>query len=104
MSYFDESNRILYSGDTAYLGPMYSCFEGGDQLAFAASIKRLAALPEVEMICPGHNDPITDHKWLDKLSECVEMAIAGDIQGRARDDFVVGREFRFDKFSVWLPK
>ncbi|HSR33569.1 MAG TPA: MBL fold metallo-hydrolase [Anaerolineae bacterium] len=104
VAYLDESNGVLFTGDTAYPGPVYACFEGCDPIAFANSVNRLAALPNVRMICPGHNNIIADQGWLSKLAECVEAAIAGRVLGQPRDGFIVGQEYCFGSFSVWLPR
>jgi glyoxylase-like metal-dependent hydrolase (beta-lactamase superfamily II) len=101
--YQDVESHVLFTGDTAYLGPVYACFEGSDVAAFASSVKRLAALRNVETICPGHNDVIADADWLSELAECVEAAIAGKVPGQVHTDFCVGRAFRFGDLSVWLP-
>ena len=102
--YLDEARGILFTGDTAYQGPLFACFERSSPVDFAQSVKRLARLPSVKVICPGHNDPITTPGWLNKLAEYVEAAVSGQAEGQARDCFVVGREFRFGALSVWLPE
>jgi len=50
------------------------------------------------------NDIITGRDWLGELAEGVEAAVAGKVAGQPRDDLIVGREFRFGVFSVWLPQ
>lgn len=104
VAYWDEGNHLLFTGDTAYTGPLYACFEGSDPAAFAESLKRLAALPDVRMICPGHNDVVAEQGWLEALAECVETAVAGKVAGRPRDGFIAGQEVRFESLSVWLPR
>jgi glyoxylase-like metal-dependent hydrolase (beta-lactamase superfamily II) len=104
VAYLDATSHVLFTGDTAQLGPMYACFEGSDPKAFAHSVKRLAALEGVRTICPGHNEVITEQDWLRELAEGFEAAVAGKIVGQMRDEFVVGREFRFGASSVWLPR
>ena len=104
MAYLDEANGMLFTGDTACQGPVYACFEGGDSAALVQSAKRMAALPGVRMVCPGHDEIITEEGWLDEFAACVEAAVAGEVPGRPRDGFVKGREFRFDTGSVWLPR
>lgn len=104
VSFLDEASDLLFTGDTAYLGPMYACFEGSDPAAFAQSAKRLAALPSVSAICPGHNDLIFSPIWLDELAKAANAAVNGTAQGQLRDDFIRGREFVFDGFSIWLPQ
>jgi glyoxylase-like metal-dependent hydrolase (beta-lactamase superfamily II) len=103
VAFWHEANDMLFTGDTASMGPVYACFEGGDPEALAESVKRLAALPNVRTICPGHDEIITKQDWLRELAECVEAVIAGDVPGELRKGFIVGQEHRFDTFSVWLP-
>jgi glyoxylase-like metal-dependent hydrolase (beta-lactamase superfamily II) len=103
VAYLDEVSNMLFTGDTAYLGPIYACYEGSDPVALAHSVKRLAALRNVTTICPGHNDIIMDQNWLSELAGCVEAAVAGEVTGGPRDDFIGGREFCFGALSVWLP-
>ncbi len=104
LAYLDEASMMLFTGDTAYLGPVYACFEGSDPVALAQSARRLASLQNVVAICPGHNAIITDRNWLSGLAECIEATVTGRVQGQPRDEFIVGREFRFGTVSVWLPQ
>src|SRR3974377_396902 len=62
--YLDEANGILFTGDTAYQGPLYACFDGSNPVDFAQSVKRLSRLSGVRLICPGHNYPISTPRWL----------------------------------------
>ncbi len=101
--YLDEASGILFTGDTAYQGPFYACFDQSHPVDLAQSVKRLSRLPNVRLICPGHNDLITDQGWLNELAECVEAAVSGQVEGQLRDGLVVGREYRFGALSVWLP-
>jgi glyoxylase-like metal-dependent hydrolase (beta-lactamase superfamily II) len=103
VAYWDKASGILFTGDTAYLGPVYACFEGSDPVAFGQSVKRLAGLPGATTICPGHNDIITEKGWLTELADCVEAALTGQVPGEVQDGFIAGREFRFGALSVWLP-
>jgi glyoxylase-like metal-dependent hydrolase (beta-lactamase superfamily II) len=103
VTFWDEAKDMLFTGDTASMGPVYACFEGGDPEALAESVKRLAALPNVRTICPGHDEIISKEGWLGELVECVEAAVAGKLSGHPHKDFIVGKEFPFDTLSVWLP-
>jgi glyoxylase-like metal-dependent hydrolase (beta-lactamase superfamily II) len=103
VAYFHRSAHLLFTGDTACPGPVYACFEGSDPGAFSTSLKRLAALRDVETICPGHNDIVREKDWLAALAASFEAVLLGKVEGQWRDEFVVGREFRFDQWSIWLP-
>lgn len=102
--YLDEASGILFTGDTAYQGPLFASFEGSNPVDFAQSVKRLSRLPRVRLICPGHDDLITTQGWLNELAECVEAAVSGRAAGQLREGYVVGREYRFGAVSVWLPQ
>lgn len=104
VAYLDEANGMLFTGDTAYQGPVYACFEGSDPAVLVESAKRLTTLPDVRTICPGHDEIITEEGWLGEFAACVEAAVSGEAEGKARDGFIKGREFRFDTLSIWLPK
>jgi glyoxylase-like metal-dependent hydrolase (beta-lactamase superfamily II) len=103
VTFWHEAKRMLFTGDTASMGPIYACFEGGNPEALAESAKRLAALPNVRTICPGHDEIITREGWLCEMDECVQAAMTGKVPGHPHKDFIVGQEFRFDTLSVWLP-
>ena len=103
VAFWHEANNMLFTGDTASMGPVYACFEGGDPEALAESVKRLATLPNVQTICPGHDEIITKEGWLRELAECVEAAVTGKVPGQPHKGFIVGQEYRFETLSVWLP-
>jgi glyoxylase-like metal-dependent hydrolase (beta-lactamase superfamily II) len=102
-AYFDETSHLLFTGDAAYQGPMYACFEGSDPAAFAQSLQHLANLPEVSIICPGHDELISDSRWLTELARSAKAAVDGELHGQLHDEFIQGREFQFEGYSIWLP-
>ncbi|RXE56853.1 beta-lactamase [Methanoculleus taiwanensis] len=60
ISLYDREKRILFSGDTVFTGGSFGRYDfpGGDRIALAASLERLAALP-VDALYPGHGEPVT---------------------------------------------
>ncbi|MGH2524880.1 MAG: MBL fold metallo-hydrolase, partial [Anaerolineales bacterium] len=103
VAFFDRANGILFTADVAYCGPMFLCFEECDPAAFARSVRRLAALQGVKLLCPGHEAIISNSGWLAELAERVDAALAGQLRGEAHDGFLRGRHVRFDGYSIWLP-
>jgi glyoxylase-like metal-dependent hydrolase (beta-lactamase superfamily II) len=103
VAFFDEISGALFTGDSVYPGPMYACFAGGDPAAFARSLRRLADLEGVTMVCPGHNAVVSEPGWLGKVAEGVAAALSGAIPAHPGDGFIEGQEYRFDTFSIWLP-
>lgn len=48
----------LFAGDTLFAGSIgRTDFEGGDDAAMAASLRRLASLPPATLVLPGHGSP-----------------------------------------------
>ena len=103
MTYLDGTTRILFTGDMAYRGPIYVCFEESDPAAFLASVQRMARLPDVDMLCPGHNGPIEDSGWLRRLAENAALAVSGVLPASERVGMFKGREIQLDDHSIWLP-
>jgi glyoxylase-like metal-dependent hydrolase (beta-lactamase superfamily II) len=105
VAYFDNAHGVLFSGDTAYAGPMYACFKGSDPAAFQSSAHRLAQIADdVRLIAPGHNHVLQGGRFLRVLAEAADRALSGDAPALPPDEFIGGREVRFDTFAIWLPK
>ncbi|MBI3914402.1 MAG: MBL fold metallo-hydrolase [Chloroflexi bacterium] len=103
VAYFDEASGALFTADTAYCGPMYACFAGSDPAAFAHSARRLSALRGVKMLCPGHNDIVSNAGFLAELADAMDAALSGRAQSEPPNEMLKRKEFRFGEFSVWFP-
>ncbi len=103
ISFLDERQGVLFCADLAYQGPVFICFEDADPAAFAASIRMAAALPGIQLICPGHNAPIRQPGWLGQFAADAALALTGEVEGALRREYVVGREFDFGEYAIWLP-
>ncbi|MEO1202950.1 MAG: MBL fold metallo-hydrolase, partial [Pseudomonadota bacterium] len=94
----DRDNRLLFTGDTFYLAPLYTHLEGSDFARYAESARRLAAMvDDVDVLLTAHNVPIVDSGYLVELSEAFDVIVSG------KGSYVVtdgSREYDFDKFSV----
>lgn len=55
LSFFEAERGYLYTGDLLYQGTLYAFYPSTDPLAYAASVARLAQLPGVNKLLPGHN-------------------------------------------------
>lgn len=65
----DRANRILFTGDTFYPATLYAHTPDADFEAYLASADRLAALvPDLDIVCPGHNEARTDPAWLTDMA------------------------------------
>ena len=55
-----EGANVLVSGDTLFCGSIgRTDFEGGDDRAMRASLRRLSHLPDETLVLPGHNSLTT---------------------------------------------
>ncbi len=94
----DRGNRLLFTGDTFYLAPLYTHLEGSDFGRYAESARRLAALAgDVDVLLTAHNVPIVDSRYL------LELDRAFDVISSGKGSYVVtdgSREYDFGEFSV----
>ena len=95
----DRDNRLLFTGDTFYLAPLYTHLEGSDYDAYAASAARLASLvPEFDSAMTSHNVPKVDSSYMTALGAAFDAIEAG-----TADDVTISdgyREFHFEGFSI----
>lgn len=98
----DRENRLLFTGDTFYLAPLYAQLPGSDFDAYARTAHRLSGLAEqVDWLLPGHNVTNVPASYLQKLDEAFQA-----IQNRtaAYKDRDGAREYAFGKFSIMVKK
>jgi len=80
ISLLDRSNRLLFSGDTYYPAPIWLFRPETDLDAYAASIRRLAALaPQVKVVMGAHNVPVASPTVLARLVAAFDAVRAGKI-------------------------
>ena len=95
----DRDNRVLFTGDTFYLAPLYAHLEGSDFEEYVQTAARLAGLAaDIEAVLTSHNVPVVDAKYLTKLGAAFASISAG-----TADDYTMSdgfREYRFDGFSI----
>ena len=98
ISLLDRHNRILFTGDTFYLAPLYMHIEGGSFSDYLDSAAKLVALePLVDELVTSHNVPLADSSYLGAMHEALESIAAGNDKFEATDG---AREYRFEGFSV----
>ena len=58
VAYYDEKNQVLFSGDTLFQGNWgRTDLPGGDEAQLYQSLKRLLAMEQEIVVCPGHGPP-----------------------------------------------
>jgi glyoxylase-like metal-dependent hydrolase (beta-lactamase superfamily II) len=58
VSFFDETNGLLFTGDLLYEGPLYAFEDESSPEHYLESLKKIAKLP-IKIIHPGHNHAST---------------------------------------------
>lgn len=95
----DREHRILFTGDTFYLAPLYTHLPGSDFDAYSDTAARLAGLAsEIDEAYTSHNVPVVDGDYMTALGRAFD-----DIRSGRANDYTVSdgnREYRFDGFSV----
>lgn len=96
----DRRNRLLFTGDTFYPGPIYLYSPETDFDAYTRSIARLRKLKSsLDLLLPAHNVPVASPNYLDLVADAVSRIAAGKITPREKDGL---KEYEFDGFSIIL--
>jgi glyoxylase-like metal-dependent hydrolase (beta-lactamase superfamily II) len=97
----DRENRLLFTGDTFYLAPLYTHIEGSSFDDYAKSASRLAGLAsEIDSAITSHNVPVVDSSYMTALGQAF-----ADIQSGAATDVTISddiHEYHFNGFSVMV--
>ena len=95
----DRDNRILFTGDSFYLAPLYTHISGGSFEDYANTAARLSGLAgSIDRALTSHNVPVVDASYMTALGHAF-----ADIQSGAALDYTISdglREYQFDGFSV----
>ncbi len=96
----DRSNRLLFTGDTFYPGPIYLFSPETDFDAYAKSVTRLAALEQqLDLLLPAHNLPVASPAMLSALLDALRKIQKGGAHFSIREGL---REYSFEGFSILL--
>lgn len=95
----DRDNRLLLTGDSFYLAPLYTHLEGSDFLDYAKTAARLSGLADdIDAALTSHNVPVVEPRYMTALGDAFAA-----IENGKTDDYVMAdgfREYRFDGFSI----
>src|SRR4029077_6829093 len=79
ISLWDAANRLLFTGDMYYPGPIFLYRPETPLDASVASIKRMTALA-AGLLLPAHNVPVADPADLSRVVTALEPARRGKIE------------------------
>jgi len=94
----DRKNRLLFTGDTFYAGPIFLYVPETSVDDYQHSVERLAKLePQLELLLPSHNFPAEKPEMLTRLAGAFEQVRSGKAKFRMDGD---RREYQFDGFRI----
>lgn len=97
----DAENKLLFTGDTFYLGPIYLYSPETNLQGYEDSVSRLAKLSSrVDFLLPAHNVPIASPDYLQKLKQAVRSVKDGKSKGVPAKEGLVQHSFK--DFSLLL--
>ncbi|MBV8053521.1 MAG: MBL fold metallo-hydrolase [Acidobacteriaceae bacterium] len=77
----DRANGLLFTGDTYYPAPIWLYRPETDLVAYAASIRRIAALAsQIKMVLGAHNVPVAQPSVLPRLVVAFDAVRSGKVQ------------------------
>jgi len=95
----DRENRLLFTGDTFYLAPLYTHIPGSSFEDYANSAARLAGLAgDIDTAITSHNVPMVDASYMTALGQAFADIKSGDATNVTVSDG--NREYHFDDFSI----
>ncbi|HKR94368.1 MAG TPA: MBL fold metallo-hydrolase [Candidatus Angelobacter sp.] len=98
ISLWDAQNKLLFTGDTYYPGPIFLYRPETDLDAYVASIKKMNALG-AKLLLPAHNVPVADPADLPRVLAAMEQIRSGKIKPVKVGNKV---EYKFQGFSFLM--
>ncbi len=94
----DRKRRLLFTGDTFYLAPLYAQLEESSFTDYMATAAKLAALAgEVDYLLMAHNTPLAESRYLLDLDQAFQAIALERARFSLTDE---GREYPFKGFSI----
>ena len=100
-----SEDGLLFTGDTAYAGPLYAHFEESAFQVYRETMGRLSALAgELRLVLPSHNETPLDPHILVEMADGFEQIVGGAVEWqRVQSQWGPLRRYDFDRFGVLLP-
>lgn len=97
----DRDNRVLFTGDHFFPGPLYCHAEDVEIEKYVASNRKLADMvDQYDHVLSGHNDPWVDSEVIPRVSDAFETVFSGG--GRFEEDADGLRRYDFDGFDILI--
>lgn len=96
----DRDNRLLFTGDTFYPGPLYAHTDDADIDKIRSTFQMLSdRIIEFDYLLTGHNEPWVESEVIPRVSEAFDAIVSGE--GRFDENEGL-RRYYFDGFDVLI--
>jgi glyoxylase-like metal-dependent hydrolase (beta-lactamase superfamily II) len=96
----DKKNRLLFTGDTFFPGPLYAYPEDVDIDLYIESIDRLCGrIQEYDYLCSGHNDPWVKSEVIPRVARAFQTIMSGEGNFKQDGDL---RRYYFEGFDILI--
>jgi glyoxylase-like metal-dependent hydrolase (beta-lactamase superfamily II) len=102
----DRANKLLFTGDMFYPGPMYCMFDDSSFPDYVKSMRKVADLVRevgIEKVYTSHNAPAADAKTLCRFADFLEGIEKGEITEYETDEDGFREYWMDDVISITLP-
>lgn len=97
----DRDNRVLFTGDHFFPGPLYCHADDVEIEKYVASNQKLADMVDLyDHVLSGHNDPWVEAEVIPRVSQAFETIFTGG--GEYAEDDKGLRRYNFDGFDVLM--
>ncbi|MFC1553441.1 MBL fold metallo-hydrolase [candidate division KSB1 bacterium] len=98
--FLDIENRLLFTGDHFFPGPLYAYPADVNIDDYIASIKKIAArIDEYDYVLAGHNDPWVKSEVIPRVDKAFETVMSGG--GEYSEDGDI-RRYKFEGFDILI--
>ena len=98
----DHTNRLLFTGDSFYAGPIFLYVPETDLAAYQRTVDRLANLvPGLDAVLPSHNYPLEKPEMLVRVADAFRKVREGKVRPTESEGM---RQYDFSSFSFLLAR
>jgi glyoxylase-like metal-dependent hydrolase (beta-lactamase superfamily II) len=96
---FDDDNKVLFSGDVIYEGPLYAHLEGSNVKTYYETMKKLRLnwQPKITKILPAHNKVPLVPMVIERMEKAFEQILNGSAEFTIENNI---KRYSFKRFSV----
>lgn len=96
---FDNDNKILFSGDVIYEGPLYAHLEGSNVKTYYETMKKLRQnwQSKITKILPAHNEVPLVPMVIERMEKAFEQILNGTAEFTIENNI---KRYSFKRFSI----